>query len=249
MWQKIYVIVADIHSPFGDIPLYKSIIQFAKSIEATDFIIAGDGLDLFQISKFPKIYNGVSRRLDIQHELDEMKELLRYTRNNLKSNIYYIRGNHCDRLEKYLATHAAELSMLRCLDIRELLGFKELEISYSKWLIIKPPFNGLVYHGIFAGENASKRELLRHNCNLICGHTHKNSYYEHASFFGKISCTHIGSIADKALIDEHCKYSEFSYSTQSFAVLYMNRERFQVDVINCESVGFQYQGRFYKKVF
>jgi len=251
VWQKKYLIVSDLHTPFHDLPLYKAIIKFAVENGITDLVLNGDILDFFMISKYPKIVNGTHRKLDLQSEIDEFISLMIYTRKIFKGHIYFVRGNHEQRLEKFLASKAPEISNLRSLDLRELCSFQRFDIIYvPKWLVIPAPPNILViYHGIFTGENSSKRELLRHNCNLICGHTHKTSFYEATSYFGKVTCWHTGSLADKSLIDENCKYSEYSYQSQSFAILSVNKEYFNVEIVNCSSCDFIYGGKVYEKIY
>ena len=45
--------------------------------------------------------------------------------------ITFLRGNHCDRLKKYLWSEAQELSGLRALRLEELLEFDRLKINYE----------------------------------------------------------------------------------------------------------------------
>jgi len=90
---KKYLIIQDTHIPFHDEEFLVSIIEKHKN-EIDGLIIAGDFLDCYSISPFPK-YKDISLR----EELTEGVKILQYLSENVKE-IIVITGNHERRVTK-----------------------------------------------------------------------------------------------------------------------------------------------------
>jgi len=251
-WDAVYLILQDLHGIFVDVDLLNLIIEFINHNRKfiTHIIINGDGIDFFPISKFVQHVPKNPRALELQYELDCFRDyIMKPLRNSFKElDIIYIKGNHCARLEKSLASNSKPFSTLRCLQLPELLGFDKYNIKYyPKLYEVGGAFNGIIYHGSSHALNASQVELRKHKCNVIAGHIHRNTFCEEIGFNKIIRAYHLGHLANKNDIDINCKYSEFMYWQQSFGILKNSNHDYMFERINCNEKGFIYNEKYYKR--
>jgi UDP-2,3-diacylglucosamine pyrophosphatase LpxH len=95
--QKI-VQINDLHIPFHDKKALEVFNLFLKDFKPDQLVIAGDLLDFYQLSSFDK---DPMRRFTIQDEIDVCYEVLKEFK-ELCPNIHFIKGNHEDRLRRFL---------------------------------------------------------------------------------------------------------------------------------------------------
>ena len=186
--SKTILNVNDAHCPFQDDATLDLIISFASGLQPDYINFKGDWADWYQISKFNK---DPKRITHLQDDLDIAKDRLKRFRDACPdSKLIYELGNHDDRLRKYLWMKAPELSSLRGTDIRELLGFGELEIDCipSECLL---EINGIFQseHGEVVSKHSgwtAKAMFEKRGGSGICGHSHRGgSYFKHDSdYFG-----------------------------------------------------------------
>jgi hypothetical protein len=122
--------------------------------------------------------------LKLQTELDQAVGVLEEIREHAKGvKITFLRGNHCDRLKKYLWSEAQELSGLRALRLEELLEFNRLKIHYEDKNQIRYGCV-IIKHGTlirkFAGYTA-KGEFEQNGMSGVSGHSHRLAQYRHTN--------------------------------------------------------------------
>lgn len=168
-FEKV-LFIPDIHCPYQDDRALEVLYSFISWHKPDTIFIMGDLLDGYAISRFTKNPNGALR---FQSELDSAISVLESIRNiSKKSKIYFIRGNHEARLQKFLWSNAKELSGLHALELENLLDFKRLNIQYVKEGMIR--YKGIVVkHGSivrkYAGYTA-KAEFEKNGCSGVSAH-------------------------------------------------------------------------------
>jgi predicted phosphodiesterase len=126
-YEKV-LFVSDIHAPYQDNTAIRAMIAFAKEFKPDRIILMGDVIDFYALSSFSK---DPIRALKLQKELDEAVSVLRIIRREFpKAKIDFLKGNHENRLQRFLWNKASELSGLRNLTLPNLLKFDELNIIY-----------------------------------------------------------------------------------------------------------------------
>jgi predicted phosphodiesterase len=125
--EKI-LILGDLHVPFQDDRALDCMMQYAKQVYKPDTIVLnGDAMDFYSLSKFDK---NPARIGNIQDEIDQVKDLFGNLRKSFpKSKIYYLKGNHSERLMSYLYKHS-ELLQLDVLKLENLLDLKKYKVDF-----------------------------------------------------------------------------------------------------------------------
>jgi predicted phosphodiesterase len=157
-------------------------------------------LDFFQISRFTK----TKRKRSVAQELETARAILD-SLNEAFPNvpIYFLQGNHDNRLELYLAEKAPEL--LDCeefkleqlldarkhnmvvLDDRTLIKVDKLAITHGHLLI----------KGFFAPVSPARGAFLKAKASILIGHTHKVSTHTETTISNKmIVCYSTGCLCE-----------------------------------------------------
>jgi len=95
------------------------------------------------------------------------------------TRIIMVESNHDKRLQKYLNSQASELSVLDCLNLKELMGLDTFNIEYKKFFIFKKV---LFKHGNIVRQHSgytARAEMLKEGTSGSSGHTHRlGSHYK-----------------------------------------------------------------------
>ncbi len=167
----------DTHVPYQDDKTLNAIFKFIKDFQPDKIVIAGDFLDFYELSRFDK---NPHRKFKLKDELKKGYEILAEIKDNCKqTEINFIKGNHEDRLRRYLWQNP-ELASLDVLELPNLLHFDKLEAIYHEGGFI---FNKFLFeHGNVVRQDSSfsaKAEHQRHGTSGSSGHTHRlGSYYK-----------------------------------------------------------------------
>lgn len=194
-YRKV-LFVPDFHAPYQDDKAINACVSFAKWWKPEWVIFLGDGVDFYAVSHFDR---DPERKHKLQEEIDAAyKVLFKFRKALPKAQMHYIRGNHEDRLRKYIWRQAEELSGLRSLDVPILLGLKQLKITYHETGRMR--FHSvLVKHGDvvrkFAGYTA-KGEFESTLVNGISGHTHRLAIYSQSTEAGDFAWMESGCLCD-----------------------------------------------------
>lgn len=165
----------DEHFPFQDDAARSVALQIGQDFNPDLRISGSDGVDFYRISKFDKNPDRFAMST-LQYEIDlwceGQHEWLDATPNAM---VRYIKGNHEDRLRKYIWSHP-ELSGLRALEIPNLLDFSALGIEKIEDEIELPGL--LITHGDIVRKHSAytAKAALENNfhaVSMMTGHTHR----------------------------------------------------------------------------
>lgn len=163
----------DLHEPYRDERAFSTALAFVRHVKPSRLIVGGDWLDCYSLSRF---VSDPARKLALQDDLDACKDSLKRLRRAApKARIWYLKGNHEARLQKYLWSRAPELERLRDLRLPRLLDLGSLGIEWVESGLLDWP--GLVWkHGNIvrakSGATATA-ELERLWRSGVSGHTHR----------------------------------------------------------------------------
>lgn len=204
-YRKV-LFVSDIHCPYQDDQALNAMYNFMDWWIPDEVFILGDLVDFYAISRFSR---EPERALKLQEELDTAVEVLKDIRKHSGSvKITFIRGNHEDRLKKYLWTNAQELDCLRAIRLERLLEFDRFNITYNDKSQMK--YRGvMIKHGNivrkFAGYTA-KAEFEKNGLSGVSGHSHRLSQYRHTNELDNYIWTEAGCLCklDADYLDNSC---------------------------------------------
>lgn len=228
-FEKV-LFVPDIHCPYQDDRALEVLYSFINWYKPETIFLMGDLLDGYAISRFTKDPNGA---LKFQSELDSAIEVLNNIRRRAKkAKIYFIRGNHEARLQKFLWSNAKELSGLHALEIENLLELKRLNIEYVRNGMMR--YKGIVVkHGSvvrkYSGYTA-KAEFEKNGCSGISGHTHRQSVFRHTNSSDAYIWLEAGHLCNP---NQEYLEGEIANWQQGWAVGYFSREssRYNLELI------------------
>lgn len=240
-YQKV-LFAGDFHAPYQDDECLSSFLAFSKWFKPDIIFLLGDVIDFYAISRFSK---DPKRALELQDEIDCAKNILSQIRKfNEKSFIAYIKGNHEERLKKYLWATAKELANLDNLNIEKLLGLKQLDIHYEE----KGRLNHrgvIIKHGSvvrkFSGYSA-KAEFEKTGCSGVSGHTHRANVYYQNNDGGEYAWMECGCMCRK---DQEYMEGEIPNWLRGFGIGYFNKRtnRFILEFIPFVDGKAMYQGK------
>ena len=227
---KRVLFVSDIHCPYQDKSALRAMYNFMDWWKPQEVIILGDLVDFYAISRFSR---DPERVLKLQTELDQAVSVLEEIRQHAgKVSIYFLRGNHEDRLKKYLWSEAQELSGLRALRLEELLDFNRLKIDYQDKNQIRYGCV-IIKHGTlirkFAGYTA-KGEFEQNGMSGVSGHSHRLAQYRHTNEADSYIWTEAGCLCQ---LDADYLDGTTPNWNQGFAIGYFkeNSKRFIIETV------------------
>jgi predicted phosphodiesterase len=170
--QKI-VQINDLHIPFHDKKTIEVFLKFLKDVKIDKLVIAGDLLDFYELSTFDK---DPMRKYTIQDEIDKCYDVLKEFKKYC-SEIHFIKGNHENRLKKFLWKNPS-LASIKVLELSKLLNLDTLGIVYHDFEYIYRNFR--FTHGTIVRQESgatAKAELLKYGSSMGSGHTHRLGFY------------------------------------------------------------------------
>lgn len=171
------VVASDFHIPFHSVDLLKAFVTFLKDYKPTMIILNGDIVDFYDLSRFDKD----PKRIGVlQTELDIAYSVLYMIKASCPdSKLVYVKGNHEDRLKKFLWKNPS-ISSLRDLELERLL---RLEDFGNIELVEEYSYQGKVLftHGDLVRKHSgysAKAEFEKSLTSGVSGHTHRlGSHY------------------------------------------------------------------------
>lgn len=225
------IFISDIHAPYEDKKALEVLYKFIKWFKPKTVFIMGDLLDCYAISRFTKDPKG---KLNFKQEIDSARSILQTIREvSGSAKIYYLRGNHELRMQRYLWNRAEELSGLPEMTIQSLLHLDKLNIEYvEKGMMM---YKGvMIKHGTivrqYAGYSA-KAEYEKNGCSGVSAHTHRSAIYMHSNSGGDFKWMECGCLCS---LDQEYMEGQKPNWNQGFGVGYFknNSKRYQLDLIN-----------------
>ena len=88
------------------VEIRNGVLDYGKKEKVNTIFINGDLIDNAQVSKFERDLN----KRSVKHEFEATKQFLVSLRKAFpKASIYWLKGNHCIRWEKFLAQKVSEI--------------------------------------------------------------------------------------------------------------------------------------------
>lgn len=226
--------LCDLHFPNEfDYKSYSMMLDFISNKKIDYVVIGGDLVDFKSISSWNKNIDERSLQSDILIVDDFLKNIVsRFKR----SKIYYIEGNHEERLYSYLCRKAPELSKLKSLEIDSLLNLKSKGITYIRNKEIRIlgertfDINGLYHlHGHevrmnYNVINPSKNMFEKLGNSVIFGHYHKSAEW----IFKNMDNQYFVSVSTGCLSNLHPDYSTYNYWNNGFAIVEYESDKFRI---------------------
>lgn len=186
--SKKILLLSDIHIPYQDNEAIEAAVEYGLKEGVDTVYLNGDILDFFGCSFHEK---DARKRPRMSEELEMGRQFLDWLRFKFPTQqIYFIPGNHENRLERYLIVKAPELLGIDEFNLPTLLRLGEKRIH---WLDHKAKvYFGklLVEHGDkmkgAGGVNPARSLLLKFKRSTICGHFHRTSQANQKIYDGDI---------------------------------------------------------------
>lgn len=222
---KKVLLLSDIHFPYQDNEALTTALNYGKEEKVDAIFLNGDILDFYQLSFHEKD----PRVTSIAEELEMGRNFFKILRASFpKANIYYIIGNHEQRMERYLRVKAPELLDVAEFRIDVLLRVAEYGIEYiehgTKCFFGKL----LVEHGDkmkgSGGVNPARTLYLKMKRHAICGHFHRTTEATEKIYDGDVHVTY----STGCLCELEPRYMEVNNHNHGFAIVEMSGDNFKV---------------------
>lgn len=172
------ICISDLHIPYQDDKAVDLAFDCIVDLQPENLILNGDIIDCYWCSDFTKKPKNV---VYLQDEANIFYKKFSYLRRHIpNTNIFYVLGNHEDRIAKNQWKNP-QLYGLKALEPENLLKLNKLNIKCYKTKVILNNF--IYFHGELVTRNGSytaKAEFEAHKMNSgISGHTHRlGAYYK-----------------------------------------------------------------------
>jgi len=194
------LLISDLHIPYHNIDAITIALDYGKKEKINTIFINGDLIDMHQVSKF----ESDPKKRSIKEEFDATKEFLVQLRKAFpKALIYWLKGNHCIRWEKFLYSKVREIwnDDYFFLEERLQLNSVGVKILDDKILVkagkLSITHGHHIFKGAFTPVNPSRGAFLRAKQSLIVGHLHRPSHHPETDLDGKIiSCWSTGCLCE-----------------------------------------------------
>lgn len=187
-----YVVLSDMQIPHHDRKAVAAVQQFVKDYAPDVLLCVGDEADSPEPSRWNKGMAGEYQGT-LQAGLDLTREVMAGFREACGDVPFYChRSNHTDRIQTYVNRYAPALASLRALDYPTLVGYPDLDITFTRQPFEFEP-GVLMMHGDEGGGSripgGTAMGLARlTGRSVVVGHTHKQGIvHDHDSVNGKIT--------------------------------------------------------------
>ena len=196
--------MSDVHVPFHSIEAVTAALEVGVMEQVDCIFLGGDFMDFYAISSYEKD----PRKRSFMEELKTGKEMLQRIREVFPEQaIFFLVGNHEERLEKYMRVKAPELLDCEAFQIEELLDLRSLGIHVIKDKRMVHAGDLTLLHGHEFGRGSGgvfpARSLLnKAHTAAICGHWHRPSDFAVNDVQGNV----IRSYSTGCLCELHPEY-------------------------------------------
>lgn len=190
----------DVHLPYHDQEAVEIMLERAMEIKAKTLLIAGDWMDMYQVSRFQKD----PRMRNVKQEISMFNDLIDEIRRVLpKTKIIFKVGNHEKRFDDYIMNNAAALYDLEEMRLENVLKLKERGIDYVKSMRTMRFRHLNIIHGheyvfsISNPVNPARGLFTRAKKSTMCFHHHRTSEHTETTITGEvITCWSVGCLCD-----------------------------------------------------
>jgi predicted phosphodiesterase len=194
------LLISDLHIPYHNIDAITIALDYGKKEKVNTIFINGDLVDMHQVSKF----ESDPKKRSIKEEFDAARAFLVNLRTSFpKVDIYWLKGNHCIRWEKFLYQKVREIWNDDYFFLEERLQLNSVNVNLldDKVLVkagkLSITHGHHIFKGAFTPVNPSRGAFLRAKQSLIVGHLHRPSHHPETDLDGKIiSCWSTGCLCE-----------------------------------------------------
>lgn len=194
------LLISDLHIPYHNIEAVSLAIEYGIEKKVNTIFINGDLIDNHQVSKF----ESDPRKRSVKQEFDATKQFLKSLRNAFpEAHIYWLKGNHCIRWEKFLLAKVHEIWDDPYFTLEERLRLNEEKVIMidDKTLVkagkLSITHGHHIFKGVFSPVNPARGAFLRAKQSIIVGHLHRASYHPEVDLDGKvIGCWSTGCLCE-----------------------------------------------------
>lgn len=180
------IVLSDIHIPYHDQKALAVALAFAQDFKPDLIILNGDICDYYGASSYRKDPGRIDT---LQDEISETRAFLKHVRDLFpNARIVYLKGNHEDRLERFILDKAPELYSLDSLSMDNLLHLEEMGIE---WLDEHATFmlgELEIVHGFMVRGKSGYSAMSHHEKlggSVLIGHTHRSALVCHTNRYGQ----------------------------------------------------------------
>ncbi len=225
--ETVVLCLYDMHIPYHNKQALKIALEYARNIGISAILFGGDCSDFYSVSRWDKD----PRNRDFQKEIDTVQDVLDSIRQAFPDiALYYLIGNHEERMERYLRVKAPELLGYRALDYAEIIDARQFKIQIIDQKRIAKIGTLNCIHGhefgrsISSPVNPARGLFLRGKETAICGHFHQTSSHTEKSMTNKVTtCWSVGCLCD--LRPEYLPMNKWNHG---FAIVIVTDNGFQV---------------------
>lgn len=185
--------ISDLHVPYHDIPALTAAINYGKQKKCNTIFINGDLIDFYPISRF----TNVKRKSTLSEEIEATKQILGILRKEFpNAKIYFLHGNHDNRLQHYLATKAPELLGTAEFELETLLELNKFGVeSFEDTTLVRigkltVTHGHLLIKGVFSPVNPARGAFMRAKDSIIISHVHNVSSHTEKTIKDKLISTY-----------------------------------------------------------
>jgi predicted phosphodiesterase len=182
------LLISDLHIPYHNIEAISLAMDYGIEKKVNTIFINGDLIDCATVSKFePDL-----KKRSLKEEFDLTKDFLRQLRFYFpEAEIYWLKGNHCIRWEKFLMSKVHQIWDDAYFHLEERLRLNEerIKILDDKVLVFAGKLAITHGHHVFSGSSAAlpaKNASDKANQHIITGHLHRVSSFYNTNMQGEI---------------------------------------------------------------
>jgi predicted phosphodiesterase len=192
------LVISDLHIPYHDIDSVTLAIEYGMEHKVNTIFINGDLMDFYNASRFEKDPG----KRSIKQEFDAAKQFLKSLREVFpEARIYWLKGNHDMRYEKFLLTKVYEIFDDPYYSLENRLRLNEEKIVLINDNILVKAGKLSISHGhhiikgVFSPVNSARGAWLKAKQSLLIGHVHKVSTHVEVNLDGlTFGCWSTGSL-------------------------------------------------------
>jgi len=194
------LLISDLHIPYHNIKAITIALDYGKANNVNTIFINGDLIDNHQVSRFETD----PKKRSVKQEFDATKQFLVSLRAAFPdAAIYWLKGNHCIRWEKFLLMKVREIWDDEYFQLEERLQLNSVKVKLlDDKILVKAGKLSIthghhIFKGVFTPVNPSRGAFLRAKQSLIVGHLHRASHHPEVDLDGKIiSCWSTGCLCE-----------------------------------------------------
>lgn len=186
------LLISDLHIPYHDIDAITLAMEYGVEHRVNTVFINGDLIDNAQVSKFERDM----KKRSPKQEFDATKQFLVSLRKTFpNAEIYWLKGNHCIRWEKFLMQKVSEIWDDPYYHLEQRLRLSEERIHLlDDTVLVKAGKLSIthghhIFKGIFSPVSPARGAYMKAKQSIIVGHLHRASHHPEIDLDGNtVSC-------------------------------------------------------------